>query len=238
VSAAYNRAFGELESDYVATCPADDLWEPRKLEYQREVLASRPEVDVAFGGARYFGLEDRDFHSPSVSGPLDSEQFFREMYVEDRIAAPSAVVRRELLEQVGGYREDLPGEDYEFWLRALANGATFYYDSRLLVRLRQHGGNLSSQALSIWELNHWIHTHYAPELGDDELARATLARDLRMIGRCRLGLGQLAEARAAYRAALAERRGLGTLAWLALVHLPGTGRALVWAAARRRAASP
>ena len=70
-SAAYNRAFRESAGSYVAMCPADDLWEPRKLEFQFETLTAHPEVDVSFGGARYFGLEKRDFVGPADSGVLD-----------------------------------------------------------------------------------------------------------------------------------------------------------------------
>jgi GT2 family glycosyltransferase len=234
-SAAYNRGFRESSSDYVAMCPADDLWEPRKLEFQRAALAAEPGLDVVFGGARYFGLEDRDFGGPTESGELDPASFFRAMYVDDLVATPTAVVRRALHDRLGGFREDIPVEDYEFWLRALADGARFYHDPRLLVRLRQHGENLSSKALLIWELNHWIHKRYAAELGDPALARRTLARDLRMIGRCRLGLGDVDEARAAYRAAAAEQAHPSALAWRLALATPGAASLMRRLAARRRA---
>lgn len=217
----YNRAIQECRGDYVAMCPADDLWEPRKLELQRQAVATWPEIDVAFGGARYFGLEERDFPGEPDEGVLDPDRFFREMYQSDLVAAPSAVVRRELFDRLGPFREDLAGEDYEFWMRALKGRAVFFYDPRLLVRLRQHGGNLSSQALAMWELNHRIHTLYAPDLDDEDLARRTLARDLREIGRCRLGLGSARAARHAYRASLRHVRHPAGLAFALGLSLPG-----------------
>lgn len=233
-AAAYNRAFQEAKGDYVAMCPADDLWEPRKLELQREVLTARPDIDVAFGGARYFGLEERDFVGPPDEGVLDAERFFSAMYRADLVAAPTAVVRRELHHRLGGFREDLAGEDYEFWMRALKCRAVFFYDPRLLVRLRQHGGNLSSQALPMWEMNHQIHTLYAPDLGDDELARRTLAHDLRTIGRCCLGLGRAEAARKAYRASLAQVAHPAALGWVLALSVPGTQGLSDRIAARRR----
>ena len=78
------------------------------------------------------------------------------MYPENLIADPSAIVRRSLYLDLGGY-EPLVGEDYEFWMRALSAGATFYFEPRLVVRLREHGGNLSYRALEIWETKHLIH---------------------------------------------------------------------------------
>jgi glycosyltransferase involved in cell wall biosynthesis len=234
VSVAYNRAFRESSGDYVAMCPADDIWEPRKLELQREALVAHPEVDVAFAGARYFGIEERDFDGPATAGILNGRDFFREMYRSDVVPAPTAVIRRALFEHVGGFREDLACEDYEFWLRLLQHGAVFFNDPRQLVRLRQHGGNISSQALSMWEMNHQIHEIYAKVLGDDRLARASLARDLRVIGRARLGLGHVETARAAYRASLAQRPTAGGLAWALLLALPGSNEPMRRIAARRR----
>ena len=38
-SAAYNRAFRESNGEFVAMCPADDLWEPDKLELQGKALS-------------------------------------------------------------------------------------------------------------------------------------------------------------------------------------------------------
>lgn len=237
-AAAYNRAFRESTGDYVAMCPADDIWDRRKLEHQREAIVARPEIDVAFSGARYFGLEDWDYARPPDEGVLDPDSFFRTMYRADFVAAPTAVVRLELFHRLGGFREDLASEDYEFWMRALKARAVFFYDPRLLVHLRRHGGNVSSQALAMWEMNHRIHALYAADLGDDDLARRTLAEDLRTIGRCRLGLGRPEAARKAYRASLAHVAHPAALGWALALAVPGARSICSRVAAGRRAGSP
>ena len=185
--AAFNRAFAEARGDYVALCPADDVWEPRKLEWQREALAAHPEIDVAFGAARTFGLSEADFRRPPADGLLDRAALTRAMYERNVVADPGAVVRRALHERLGGFR-DLIGEDYEFWMRALRAGAVFWYDPRLLVRLRAHGGNLSAQALAIWRTNLRVHREFAPDVRDPALVARALARDVWSVARCRVGL--------------------------------------------------
>jgi glycosyltransferase involved in cell wall biosynthesis len=234
-SAAYNRAFRESSGAYVAMCPSDDLWEPHKLELQRQVLAAHPEVDVAFGGARFFGLEERDYPRPAAAGILDPGSFLREMYRADLVAAPTAVVRRALFDRLGGFREDLACEDYEFWMRALRHGAVFFHDPRLVARLRQHGGNLSAQSVAMWEMNHQVHTLYARDIGDEALARRTLAHDLRTIGRSHLGLGDVPRARRAYRASLRQRPHPAAAAWSLLLSIPGAAGPLRRLAEHRRA---
>jgi glycosyltransferase involved in cell wall biosynthesis len=225
-AAAYNRAFDLATSEYVAMCPADDLWHPRKLEWQAEILAEDPAVDVVCGGARYFGLRTGEHPRPIRAGRQERPVFLRAMYAANLVAAPTAVVRRALHQRLGRFDEALPSEDYEFWLRALRHGAVFHFDARTVVELREHGDNVSRQALTIWEMNHRLRRRYADDVGDRGLTRRLEARDLRVIARCRFGLGRPAGARAAYRASLRRRPSLEAALGATLLVLPGVGRAM------------
>jgi len=233
---AFDTGFREAAGDFIALCPADDVWEPRKLEWQRETLARHPEVDVSFGAAERFGLARGAHHRPLTEGLLDTRAFAREMYPENLIADPSAVVRRSLYIDLGGY-EPLVGEDYEFWMRALSAGARFHFDPRLLVRLREHGGNLSYRALEIWETKHLIHERYAELAGDPELVRRTLAHDLLMIGYCRAALGRSGDARRSFRASLGTRLSPLSLGAAMAMTVPGVARAVSSVAPRIRRVS-
>jgi glycosyltransferase involved in cell wall biosynthesis len=233
---AFDTGFRAAGGDFVALCPADDLYEPQKLEWQQQVLAEHPEVDVVFGAASKFGLMTGDHVRPPRTGVLDRSWFAAAMYRENLIPDPSAVVRRSLYLDLGGY-EPLIGEDYEFWMRALAAGATFHFDPRLVVRLREHGGNISYRALDIWEANRMIHERYADLAADPEVVRRTLARDLRMIGYCRAALGRFAEARRSFRMSLGLRPSPLTLAAAAAMSVPGVARAVSRIAPRVRRAS-
>jgi glycosyltransferase involved in cell wall biosynthesis len=203
--AAYNTVFGEARSDYVAMCPADDLWDPHKLKWQAEALEQNPKIDIAFGRAEFFGLRNEIHPHPQSPGIQDPVAFKRAMYVEVLIPAPTAVVRRALHQRLGPFDESLPGEDYEFWMRALRAGAVFHYDPRLMVRLRHHGSNASGQALAMWEMNRHVHLTYAADLADPGLTKSVMAKDLRWIARARFGLGDAAGAAAAYSESLHER---------------------------------
>jgi glycosyltransferase involved in cell wall biosynthesis len=232
---AFDTGFREAKGDFVALCPADDIWEPQKLEWQREVLAKNPEVDVAFGAAERFGLASGPHLRPERDGVLDPVWFGRAMYPQNLIADPSAIVRRSLYLDLGGY-EPLVGEDYEFWMRAITADANFYFDPRLVVRLREHGGNLSYRALDIWETKHLIHERYAELAGDPELVRRTLAHDLLMIGYCRAALGRSGDARRSFRASLGTRMSPLSLGAATAMSVPGVARAVSRVAPRIRRA--
>jgi glycosyltransferase involved in cell wall biosynthesis len=233
---AFDTGFREAKGEFVALCPADDVWESEKLEWQQNALRQQPELDVVFGAARRFGLGKGDHLRPARSGVLDGRWFTREMYRRNLIPDPSAVVRRSLYLDLGGY-EPLVGEDYEFWMRALASGAVFYFDPRLVVRLREHGGNLSYRGLDIWETNHLIHRRYAKLAGDPELVRRTLAHDLLMIGYCQAALGRGTEARRSFRSSLEKRFSALTLLAALVMSIPGVARAVSVIAPRVRRAT-
>jgi glycosyltransferase involved in cell wall biosynthesis len=233
--AAYNAGFDAATTGYCAMCPADDLWDPHKLEWQAATLEVDPLIDVLFSKARYFGLVERDHPHPERAGVQDQRSFLRAMYASDLVPAPTAVVRRALHQSLARFDETLPSEDYEFWLRALRAGARFAYDDRTMVRLRQHGGSVSSRALEIWEMNHRIHAAFAADVGDPTLTRSVLACDLREIARCRFGAGRPEGARQAYRAALRQRPTAEAAIGATLLSIPGLRSALVALNERRTA---
>lgn len=222
-SAAYNRAFAAASGDYIAMCPADDVWEPSKLQWQSEALAKHPQIDIAFGHAREFGLSDAEYRRPPGSGLLENKSFTRAMFELCLIPAPTALIRRELFERLGPFREDLACEDYEFWMRALSTNAVFYYEPRLLVNFRRHGDNVSSRLLDMREMAHEVHRHYARDIPDRAFANSVLAGDLRQIGRYYMDAGQIDRARKAYRRSL--RYGVSAKAVLGALTLSVPGLA-------------
>ena len=229
--AAFNTAIEAAQTEYVALCPADDLWVPEKLEWQRETLRAHPQVDVSFGAAVNFGALEGPFPRPSLTGLAEPRALLREMFTGNVVPDPSVVVRRALLQRLGGFVHEV-GEDYELWMRALRQGAVFHFDPRVLVRLRQHDANLSSDAVAIREMNVAVRRAAAADLGDPALARRVIARDLRSLGRAYLGAGGAEQARSAYRDSLRTRISAPAVAASALLGLPGAGRAV----ARLRAA--
>lgn len=230
--AAFNTAIGSATSEYVALCPADDLWVPEKLQWQRATLRANTEVDVSFGAAINFGASDAPFRRPTGEGVLEPHALLRDMFVEHCIPDPSTVLRRALHQRLGGFVHPI-GEDFEFWMRAVRGGAVFHFDPRVLVRLRQHGGNLSSNALAIHEMTLGVRQAAAADLGDAGLAARIIARNQRQVARARLGLGRVAESRTAYRESLRTRFDAGAAVGAVLLGLPGAGRVVGRLNARR-----
>ena len=233
--AAFNTAFAAATGDFVALCGADDLWEPQKLEWQAETLAAHPEVDIACGHARVFGIEEVSSRGRPAPACWSERGSSSTSTVANTICAPSVLIRRSLYEDLGPFVERyglgaaerrFNADDYEYWMRALKAGAQFFYDPRVLVAYRRHEGNITNDYLRMRRSTHAVHRTYAGQIADRGLVRDTLAADLFAIGRDTVGAGRPREARAAFRAALRYRPLPRALAWALVLCLPAGPREL------------
>ena len=232
VSGAFDRGIRAATSDYVAPFCADDLSVPERFARQRETLARHPEVDVAFGHLTFFEGKTGDYARPPFEGLVEPAAFLPEMYRLNLVGAPTVVLRRALYLRLGGYRQDIRVEDYEFWLRALSEGARFFYDPHPLAAHRVHATNNSGPSLANAELGLQIHRWYADRVGR-RLAGQVLAMDQRVIARRLLEDGRPGEARRAYAASVRSWPSLRALAAALALSLPGGSRV----GARRAAGS-
>jgi hypothetical protein len=229
-AAALNRAFAEARGDYVANCDVDDVWEPDKLERQVVAVVAHPQVDVAFGAARFFGARSGRFHaSYSGSGVLEPRCFLRELYRSDRICASSTLVRRRLFERLGsfGNGEINVCEDYDYWLRAAGGGAVFFQDEATLAGYRVHAAQTSGNLLRMHEGELAVHRRHAA-LAGARRARRAQGRDLGNIGRVLVDLDRPAAARRAFLASFLRWPNPRLLVWAAVLSVPGRARRPLW----------
>ena len=215
---ACTRGFAAASSDYVARCDADDLWEPTKLAWQADSLAEHPSIDVAFAGAVNAGAVDFEawegpWRPPPDQGLLDPRRFARHMYRSDCVCASTAIVRRRLFERVGGFVTHHPCEDYDYWLRALKVGASFFYDPTPLVRYRRHSHSVTSDLLGMYRGTYQVHKWHVDLIDDLRLVRKVLADDRYRIARWLFENGQPRRARRAFVASLRHGPAVRELGW-------------------------
>lgn len=223
---AMNRAIQEASGDFVAPCGADDIWEPQKIEWQREAIDAHPEVGVHFGHAVFFGKVDSDHERPTGTGILDPDELLSDLLLINPINMPSAVINRDLFGPLGWFTDGFLADDFEFFFRCLRAEVDFYYEPRPLVRYRRHDHNITKSNAALREAMHVVHKLNADLIGDPDRMAKVMARDLFEIGRAYSDEGNRAQARRAIRRSLRYTDGNGryetarALAWIACLSLP------------------
>ena len=148
VSAARNAGIAAARGEWIAILDSDDVWHPAKLERQLEVLSK---LGTGFGACvtdcDYIGsletsatvFEENGVRTDGASGPLDNplNYVMRSGY---GLCVPSLLVRRSILNEIGGFDEALGlGEDRELIFR-LCFRTRFCYVQQPLVSIDRTPG--------------------------------------------------------------------------------------------------
>ena len=126
IAPALNDGLAAASGDYIARMDADDLCHPERIELQASFLDAFPDIGivgckVAFGGDRE-KQAGYAAHVDWMNTLIDPDEIALNRFVESPFAHPSVMFRRDLFEQFGAYRDGPFPEDYELWLRWMANG--------------------------------------------------------------------------------------------------------------------
>jgi len=145
----YNRGLKKARGVYVSVLEGDDLWEPEKLQRQKEILENYPDVVVAWGRAfniqaetkRKIGIIPDDKIPASTNWrnhPLGSA--LNELYLENMIPAVTITCRKSALDAVGGFIQppDFPTTDLPTLIELALKGK-FYFDENVVASWRVYG---------------------------------------------------------------------------------------------------
>jgi len=129
IIAALNTGIEHCSAPLIARMDGDDLCHPRRLELQVDYMTAHPEVSVCSSRIAMFPKPDVRGgmwrYQEWLNGMCSHDDIVKNIFVESPIVHPSAVVRREELLEMGGYRECGWPEDYDLWLRYFLAGSRF-----------------------------------------------------------------------------------------------------------------
>ena len=166
-----NRGLGEAlrfgaekcTGDYIFRMDSDDVSCPTRFEQQLVFIKEHPEVDVV-GGA--IGEFEEDFHKIVLNRrcPETQNEILRMVRERNPMNHVTVCIRREALENAGGYLPMKLMEDYYLWARMLVDGCTLANMPQTLVWVRIGAGfadrrGAKGQIRSRYVIQKYLHDH-------------------------------------------------------------------------------
>lgn len=149
---ARNVGIEKAKGEYICFCDSDDLWVPKKLEIQKEILTNK-KVDVCSGG-----LQKIDSQGNFIGKPIIFDQNkpnIDSLKKTNSISLSTAAVRACLLKN-NNFPNYKIHEDYALWLRLAYKGANFLCINEKLIDYRVHENSISSNkiksAIAQWNI--------------------------------------------------------------------------------------
>jgi glycosyltransferase involved in cell wall biosynthesis len=132
--AATNIGLRAASGEWVCFLHQDDLWLPERLAHLWPEMESSPATLIVHN-AIYVGPDGRTlgrWTCPLIAGMVAPEMFVEHLLVQNFIAIPSPVFRRDAVVQSGGLNEALWfSADWDLWLRLGAMGPVRFLDETL-----------------------------------------------------------------------------------------------------------
>ena len=142
--AVRNTGMGAATGDYIAFLDSDDLWHRDKITMQMEALAANPDSLIIH--CREIWRRNGRIVSQAGQRHQRSGWLFADAVNKCIIGPSTVLLHRSILEEVGGFREDLEiAEDYELWLRVTNRFPVAYCDQQLVTNRAGHGDQLSER---------------------------------------------------------------------------------------------
>ncbi len=142
-----NFAVQMAHAEHVCWLGVDDVWLPGRAEAVRSWIRDAPTVPLHLAASLVIDRNGRSlgrWRCPLPSGQELSPQFVcQRLLVQNFIAAPSPVFRRDAWLRCGGLDEKLwYTADWDVWLKLARSGPIVYHDTAT-IGFRVHGGALT-----------------------------------------------------------------------------------------------
>lgn len=167
VSGARNTAIEAAHGEYLAFLDPDDFWLPDYLKRVGREFANNPGIDVVASPVEAFeaGVDGVEVIDRMRFEQWQIRQFPASLAVGNFIQPSAAVVRKQIVRELGGFDTDPEIqhiEDYDLWIRLCERGCRFHFVNENLTRYRKHPAAATSDIRRMAGLHEHLAGKHAP----------------------------------------------------------------------------
>ncbi len=151
VSYARNKGLERAQGSLICFLDSDDLWEEGKLQAQVEWMQDHPDCKAVYTDEIWIRNGVRV--NPMNKHQKYSGDIFRQCLPLCIVSPSSVMLRKSVLDEVGGFDESMPVcEDYDLWLRIAAHYPFKFLSDKLIIKRGGHEDQLSRK---YWGMDRW-----------------------------------------------------------------------------------
>lgn len=160
---ARNTAVRLAKGEFILPLDSDNKIRKEYLVKGAAIMDAHPNVGVVYGNAEYFGSKT-GIWSP---GPFNLQKLMLANYID-----ACALIRKSILDEVGGYDEKMEfmgWEDWDLWLRICFKGYDLYYLNEVLFDYRFLENSMGKDLYRKYErpnkLENYVNEKYPNKMG-------------------------------------------------------------------------
>lgn len=213
-----NHALWLARGEYACFLHQDDYWLPGRLAAIRRQVAATPDAVLLLTQAQFVGLDRAYLGEWRCPLPgyrrLSPRLTVERLLVQNFVAVPAAVFRREAAIAAGGLDESLwYTADWDLWVKLASTGPTVYLPRPLAAFRLHHESQTATRSRSLADLRYQYEEVPRRYVADMEVEGATTREAVRRAGQAAAEIN-VALAAAYHRQPVAWRRVLASIAAL------------------------
>ena len=151
VSYARNRGIEQAKGSLICFLDSDDSWKVGKLEAQVKWMRDHPECQVVYTDEIWIRNGVRV--NPMFKHQKYSGDIFKQCLPLCIVSPSSVMLRKSLLDDVGGFDESMPVcEDYDLCLRIAVRYPFKFLNDKLIIK---RGGHKDQLSRKYWGMDRW-----------------------------------------------------------------------------------
>lgn len=142
---AFNRGFKLAKGEFIIDLAADDVLLPSRIQEGVEAFSTAGAAyGVNFSDAEFIDASGKQIGNHSdrfAHDTIPQGDIYKELIEKYFICSPTMMIRKTVLDRMGGFDEELEYEDFDLWIRA-SRYYKFCYTPKVLVKKRKLTGSM------------------------------------------------------------------------------------------------